>query len=160
MAEAWDFAVTSGMQSEWLQRPADSVADIHEEYALRKREFQNTEAECSANRLRFRPLVIEAHGGGLSPDFRRAIDFLARRTSSMSPTCTESPSLRLAQRITLRLYAENGLGDPLRLVWGRRPGWRTTWRSGASVSGGAWGGSGPLQSGSSHRGRRRIHLAR
>ena len=119
MAEAWDFAVTSGMQSEWLQRPADSVADIHEEYALRKREFQNTEAECSANRLRFRPLVIEAHGGGLSPDFRRAIGFLARRVSSMSPTCTECPSLRLAQRITLRLHAENARATLCRLGAGR-----------------------------------------
>ena len=103
------------MQSEWLQQPVGSVACIHDEYAKRKREFQQTEAQCSAKGLRFRPLIIEAHGGGLSADFRRVIDSLARRESSITPASFESPSLRLAQRITLRLHAENARATLCRL---------------------------------------------
>ena len=103
-AEALDFACTSGLRSDMLQRTSASGNIVFDVYESAKRQHLDTESHCVANGFKFLPMVLESHGGGWSPLFRKTLDEITKRISSSSG---EVASLRVAQRISASLHREN-----------------------------------------------------
>ena len=106
-SEAFDFAVTSGLQSGNLAHIIDTPETIFSEYEAKKREYQGTEAACTSVGVKFTPLVLEAHGGGMSLSMRKFIDWLASGTAAASGSNRSSEALRIAQRISATLHRES-----------------------------------------------------
>ena len=106
-AEALDFACTSGLRSDMLQRTSENGSIVFEVYEGLKRQHLDTESHCVANGFKFLPMVLESHGGGWSQLFRKTLDEITKRISSSSQDRSEPASLRVAQRISASLHREN-----------------------------------------------------
>ena len=106
-AEALDFACTSGLRSDMLQRTSGNGNIVFEVYENAKKQHLDTESHCVANGFRFIPMVLESHGGGWSPLFRKTLDEITKIISSSSHDRNETASLRVAQRISVSLHREN-----------------------------------------------------
>ena len=106
-AEALDFACTSGLRSDMLQRTSGSGSIVFENYESAKKQHLDTESHCVANGFRFVPMVLESHGGGWSALFRKTLDEITKRISSSAHDRNEAASLRVAQRISASLHREN-----------------------------------------------------
>ena len=52
-------------------------------------------------------MVLEAHGGGWSPTFRRTVDWIATTAAASHHEKHAAVSLRLAQRISCTLHKES-----------------------------------------------------
>ena len=103
---AWDFAVTSGMRADRLRGQGEDVGRVFREYEDFKRQHLDTATQCSKEGFFFEPLVVEAHGGGWSGTLRKVIDDIAARQTTLHEG-PEPASLRIAQRLTICLQAEN-----------------------------------------------------
>jgi hypothetical protein len=104
--EAWDFAVTSGMQATTLRQASAAPELLFERYETRKREHLRTAAQCAAIGLRFTPVVFEGHAGGWSPRARGVVDWMARQGAAARGEPHGDVSLRIAQRISCTLHRE------------------------------------------------------
>ena len=104
---AFDFAVTSGMQSSALHRSAVDGTEAALKYEQVKREFQNTADTCQQNGLQFLPLVLEAHGGGMGPTAKATLKASARQAAAQTGQPTSQASQELMQRISIALQREN-----------------------------------------------------
>ena len=105
--EAFDFAISSGMQSDLLHPVADTPELVFQRYEKMKRDFKNTEHACETAGFRFVPLVIEAHAGGWSPLIRAKVDWIAKTYAACHNEMAPAVSLRIAQRISCTLQREN-----------------------------------------------------
>ena len=105
--EALDFACTSGMRADFMDRSAADGGCVFAAYEHHKRSYKDTEKECSQVGIKFIPMIIESHGGGWSPLARAILDRLARRQSAAWSEHQEPASLRIAQRIACTLQREN-----------------------------------------------------
>ena len=61
---ALDFAVTSGLRSDQVNRSAEDGSASTIAYENFKRQYQETEATCRAEGINFIPIICEADGGG------------------------------------------------------------------------------------------------
>ena len=104
---AWDFAVTSGMRADRLVDQGVGVGRVFSEYEVFKKQHQDTERQCQQQGFSFEPLVVEAHGGGWSGTLRKVVDDLALRQKTVWSDSPEPASLRIAQRLSICLQAEN-----------------------------------------------------
>ena len=104
---AWDFAVTSGLRADKLTDQGADVERIFREYEHWKKQYKNTAEHCKSEGFAFEPLIIEAHGGGWSGTLRKVVDNIARRQDATSSGGAEPASLRIAQRLSICLQAEN-----------------------------------------------------
>ena len=52
-------------------------------------------------------MVLETHGGGWSPTFRRMVDWVARSAAACTHEDAASVSFKIAQRISCSLQREN-----------------------------------------------------
>ena len=104
---AWDFAITSGMRKERLHDRGLDVRAVFEDYEDYKRTYKDTERQCKDQGFSFQPLVLEAHGGGWSKAFRAVVGEVARRQRAAWNNAHEEPSLRIAQRLSISINAEN-----------------------------------------------------
>ena len=100
-AEALDFAVTSGLTSDWYRRVATDPGAVFEHYENFKRSYKQTEEACRSQNFRCTPVVIEAHGGGWSPTLPTLADWIAGvqqqpPTNRPPPHPCGSPSASLA----------------------------------------------------------------
>ena len=94
------------------------VGAIILDYEKFKRTYKNTEAQCEEQGIAFIPMIVEAHGGGMSGDLRNRIEEIAKRQKCTGAECEGvEPGLFIAQRLSLCLQAENA-----RAVWRRLPG--------------------------------------
>jgi hypothetical protein len=114
---AWDFAITSGMRSDRIRNQGENVTAIYDMYEDFKRQHQQTAQQCQEQGIAFEPLVVEAHGGGWSATLRKVVDNIAIRQGTVSADMHEPASLRIAQRLSICLQAENA-----RAVLKRLPG--------------------------------------
>ena len=115
---ALDFAVTSGLRTDVVERVANSGSVAVQEYEERKRSHLNTANLCANEGFSFIPLVVEAHGGGWGLEARRAFSNLALRASAASGNSSSEVSDKLTQRLSCLLHRENARAVLLRL-----PGW-------------------------------------
>ena len=90
-----------------LQRTSGSSSIVFGAHESVKRQHLDTESHCVANGFKFLPMVLESHGGGWSPLFRKTLDEITKRISSSSQDRGEVASLRVAQRISASLHREN-----------------------------------------------------
>ena len=110
---ALDFAATSGMQPSLLRQSADEPSAVIVAYEDRKREFRpegepdTTEALCTQQGFTFAPMVLEAHDGGMSKQFRKVVDSIAEQTAAVTGFRRDFCSLLIAQRISISLQREN-----------------------------------------------------
>ena len=115
-----------------------SVADVFHEVESRKNSFQNTAAQVASLGASFRPLVLEACGGGWSHALRETIAWVSTESRSLRGLAGSTPSdisLRIAQRISCTLHMENA-----RAILRRSPGSShdSFDMTGDLVSGSAW----------------------
>ena len=114
--EAADFAVTSGLRPDMYRAVIDNPMVVFDQYEAFKRSYKETHQCCQDQGLLFSPMVLEAHGGGWSPAFRRLIDWIVRSSAAANSDSSSSTSLRIAQRISCSLQRENARAVLKRLV--------------------------------------------
>ena len=106
--EAMDFAVTSGLQTKYLDAARRDPNEVFQAYEDFMSQYKDTGQKCRQQGLTFTPAILEAHGGGWSPALRRAVAYVAgRRQASDGLTEGVSHSLRIAQRISNALHQGN-----------------------------------------------------
>ena len=105
--EALDFACTSGMRADFLDRSASDGGSVFPAYEHLKRTFKMTEHECTQAGFKFTPMILESHGGGWSPLARGVLDKIAKSQSAAWNEGQEPSSLIIAQRISCSLQREN-----------------------------------------------------
>ena len=106
-SEAWDFAVTSGMQSLVFRSAAAQPEFVFQRYEQMKREYKSTARICTDAGFHFVPLVYEAHAGGWSPLAQATVDWLAKEAAASHGEEGPAVALRIAQRISATLRREN-----------------------------------------------------
>ena len=72
-----------------------------------KRNYKDTQKQCEEQGFTFQPLVVEAHGGGWSKALRLVVAEVARRQRTVGTSSADEPALRIAQRISISITAEN-----------------------------------------------------
>ena len=105
--EAFDFAVTSGMQSDLFRLAADQPETVFARYEQLKRDFKNTARTCTESGFLFVPVVFESHAGGWSPLARRSVDWISRQQAAAHHEDPAAVALRIAQRISATLFRES-----------------------------------------------------
>ena len=105
-AEALDFAVTSGLRADRYRDCIDNPGTIFAEYEAYKRSYKFTGDLCRQENLRFTPMILEAHGGGWSPTFRRIVDWISKSEALANHEDQSTTSLQTAQRISCSLQRE------------------------------------------------------
>jgi hypothetical protein len=105
--EAYDFAVTSGMQRNLLREAASTPELLFERYESLKREHLDTDRSCTAVGFRFVPIIFEGHGGGWNPLARRCLDWIVGQMAAASGEGRREVTLRVAQRMPCTLQREN-----------------------------------------------------
>ena len=105
--EALDFAVTSGMRSDFIRKSMTDPGAILEHYEEFKRTYKETARECRQAGFRFTPMVMEAHAGAWSTTARQVLDRLSKNLAASSGEEPTLVSLRIAQRMSTTLHREN-----------------------------------------------------
>ena len=106
-AEALDFAVSSGLQSELFRASADEPGFVFHRYEQMKRSYKDTAQICQAAGFKFTPFVFEAHGGGWSVASRKVVDWISRQAAAIQQEDPATVSFKIAQRISCTLHREN-----------------------------------------------------
>ena len=106
-SEAWDFTVGSGLSPHLLELSARSPEEVVSILEERKRLHLDTSRLCAESGFLFCPMVLEAHGGGWSVAFRKAMEWVSVTASSIGSENQTTVSLRAAQRISCSLQKEN-----------------------------------------------------
>ena len=104
LAEAWDFSISSLLRTSFFSSASPSVAGVFHENS-----FQNTASQVAALGATFRPLVLEACGGGWSPALREVIAWVSTESRGLRGSdgdTTRDVSLRIAQRTSCSLQRE------------------------------------------------------
>ena len=86
---------------------AESPGLVFCRYEQMKREYKDTAQLCLEAGFTFSPMVLEAHAGGWSPLTRHTFDWLAKAQAASQHEDPSIVSLRIAQRISCTLQAEN-----------------------------------------------------
>ena len=105
--EAFDFAVSCGLQSNLFHPSAETPGLVFQRYEEFKRTYKDTAQLCEARGFVFTPMVLEAHGGGWSPLMRAAVDWIAKRQAACHNEDPCNVSLKIAQRISCSLVRDN-----------------------------------------------------
>ena len=90
-----------------LARSAESPEEILALIEERKCIHLDTKQACSNASFFFRPLVVEAHAGGMHSVFRKTIDWIAQASAAAGVDKESQTSLRIAQRIGCSLQKED-----------------------------------------------------
>jgi hypothetical protein len=93
------------------------TAAIIQKYEEFKNKYKDTWQQCDEQGIDFVPMIIEAHGGGMSCSMRSRLHEIARRQKSAGTDCEGiGPGLLIAQRSSLCRQEENA-----RAIWRRLP---------------------------------------
>ena len=71
------------MRADRLKGQGEDVGRVFREYEAFKKQHLDTAAQCSKEGFFFQPLVVEAHGGGWSGTWRKVIDDIAARQTTL-----------------------------------------------------------------------------
>ena len=128
-SQAWDFACSSGMRTDLLTARENTSVEVFAKYETYKRMYKNTDTLCNTAGFDFMPLIIESHGGGLRPAFRKILGKLDKDTVSVTGQPSGSVSLATAQRISCILHRENARAVVAREETLSSGGQKDTWAS-------------------------------
>ena len=102
-----DFACSSSMRADLVERTAESPTVVFEEYETFKRSFQHTDKQCTDQGFQFTPMILDAHSGAWSSSARAVLGWVAQGVAAVWGDSVEAVSLRVAQRISMSLHQEN-----------------------------------------------------
>ena len=104
---ALDFAVTSGLKRDMVQRSAEDGLYAVKVYEDFKRSHLATEANCQGEGFSFIPMVCEADGGGWGPAANAVWSELAKHKSVLTGEQSSTTATRMLQSLSLILHKEN-----------------------------------------------------
>ena len=104
---ALDFAVTSGLRRDIVQRTAEDASVVTSDYEHFKRTHLNTEATCQQEGVTFIPVICEADGGGWGQAAHKVWNELAKHKAIVSGEQTSILVGRLLQSLGIILHREN-----------------------------------------------------
>ena len=115
---ALDFAITSGLRSDMVNRSAEDGSNATKAYEDVKRSYLQTESLCQEEGITFIPMICEADGGGWGPAAHKVWTDLAKHKSIISGETDSIIVNRLLQSLGLILHKENA-----RSILRRSPGY-------------------------------------
>ena len=104
---ALDFAVTSGLRSDVINRSALDGSSSTKAYEDFKRSHLNTATACQEEGITFIPMICEADGGGWGPAAHKVWSELAKNKALASGDEDSVIVSRLLQSLGLILHKEN-----------------------------------------------------
>ena len=104
---ALDFAVTSGLRSDKVDRSAVDGSAVTIAYEDLKRSHLDTEVKCREEGITFIPLICEADGGGWGPAAHKVWSLLAKYKAIIAGEQDSIIVNRLLQSLGLILHREN-----------------------------------------------------
>jgi hypothetical protein len=104
---ALDFAVTSGLRTDFLAATARDGGAAVVAYEGTKCEHLNTQDHCNSEGLTFIPMVVDAHGGSWGPQARKVWTELAKTTALASGELESTVAVQLLQSVSVTLHREN-----------------------------------------------------
>ena len=113
-AAALDFAVTSGLRTDLLERTAADGSSCLTSYEEFKNTFLDTAAHCASEGIAFVPMVVEAHSGAWGPAASKVWLRLGKAISLLSGESTAVEALRALQNLGLTLHRETARAILLR----------------------------------------------
>ena len=114
---ALDFAVTSGLRSDMVNKSAEDGSAATIAYEGFKRTHLDTEITCQQEGITFIPIICEADGGGWGPAAHAVWSELAKHKSVLTGEHTSVIVSRLLQSLSMILHRENA-----RAILRRSPG--------------------------------------
>ena len=115
-AEALDFALTSGLRSDRLDRSATDANEVLALYEDFKASYKDTKAKCEQERFVFTPIVFESHGGGFSKTALRILNHIANQQVAAGLQIRQGASTRIAQRVSTAIHMANARAVLKRLI--------------------------------------------
>ena len=104
---ALDFAVTSGLRRDVVERSSVDGSSVTKDYEHFKRTYLDTESKCREEGITFIPIICEADGGGWGPAAHAVFSELAKYKSSMTGESSSITATYLLQSLGLILHKEN-----------------------------------------------------
>ena len=104
---ALDFAVTSGLRSNIVDRSAVDNKAATSHYEDFKRTHLQTEAKCREEGILFIPMICEADGGGWGEAAQQVWSELAKRKAIIAGERDSITATRLLQSLGIILHREN-----------------------------------------------------
>ena len=104
---ALDFAVTSGLRSDVVNRSAEDGSLVTRMYEDFKCSYMDTKPICQAEGVGFIPMICEADGGGWGPAASRVWSLLAQQKSVLTGESSSIIASQLLQSLGLILQREN-----------------------------------------------------
>ena len=117
---ALDFAVTSGLRRNMVEKSAVDGKSATTSYEDFKRSHLDTEAKCQEEGIQFIPMICEADGGGWGKAAHQVWSELAKRKAIIAGEQSSITAVRLLQSLGIILHRENALSILRRLP--RSPG--------------------------------------
>ena len=104
---ALDFAVTSGLRVDLVNKSVDDNSAATEAYENLKRTYRDTEESCRAEGITFIPVICKADGGGWGPAAHKVWSELAKIKAILTGEQNSTIANRLLQNLGLILHREN-----------------------------------------------------
>ena len=104
---ALDFAVTSGLRSDLVDKSAKDGSAATTNYEDFKRSHLNTEAKCREEGINFIPMICEADGGGWGPAAHKVWSELAKQKAIIAGEQVSTVVSQVLQSLGLILHREN-----------------------------------------------------
>ena len=111
-----DFACTSSLRADIMERVTHSPAIVFEHYESFKMTYKDTANKCEEQGFKFTPMILDAHSGGWSHTARKVLSRVAQGVASCWGESRDAASLKIAQRISISLHRENVRAVLKRLV--------------------------------------------
>ena len=104
---ALDFAVTSGLRVDLVNKSVLDGSASTVAYERLKRQYRDTEETCRAEGITFIPIICEADGGGWGPAANKVWSELAKTKAMLTGEQSSTIANLLLQRLGLILHREN-----------------------------------------------------
>ena len=104
---ALDFAVTSGLRQDIVQRTFVDPTSATSSYEDHKREHNNTETDCEAEGITFIPMVMEADGGSWGSAASKVFAEIAKTNATRTGDSRTTTLSQLYTNLGVTLHREN-----------------------------------------------------
>ena len=104
---ALDFAVTSGLRANALRATLQDAGSATASYEDFKNNYLNTRSSCIDEGIQFKPMIMEAVGGGWGPTAIKVFYDLAKTKATLTGETTNTALNHIYQNLGIRLHREN-----------------------------------------------------
>ena len=104
---ALDFAVTSGLRASALRATLQDAGSATVSYEDFKNNYLDTRSSCIQEGIHFKPMVMEAVGGGWGPTATKVFYDLAKAKATLTGETTNTVLNHIYQNLGIQLHREN-----------------------------------------------------